>query len=187
MAQFDFNKLFRTMPPTQRLARLNVRPDLARAAARMVSDERSDADVKQLQSELNRSESVVALIEGRHRRHLGLLALTSERVLFRRHGCAPGDIVSFPIAEIWSVEEDVGSMTSRVRLRITDSTLDVDKILGQQGREFADAVRSQVKAPGPLPERDVLAELGELRARRAAGTINEGVYRAEKARLVDEL
>lgn len=187
MVQFDFNRLFRTLPPAQRLARLNVRPDLARAAARMVSDERSDAEVKQLQSNLDDSESVIALIEGRSRRHLGLLALTTERVLFRRHRSRPGDIVSFAVAEIWSVEEDVGGMTGRVRIRITDSTLEVDKILGLQAREFAEAVRSQVRAPGLMPERDVLAELVELRARLAAGTIDEAEYRAEKARLVDEL
>jgi hypothetical protein len=187
MVQFDFGKFFRILPPSQRLAALNIRPDLAKAAARMVSDERSDVEVKQLERFLSETESVISLIEGRHLRRMGLLALTTERVVFRPHRCAANEVISSPLDAVWSVENEARGMTSRLRLKFGESTLEIDKILGTQGAEFGDALRSQIAQPGPLPARDPLQELVELRARHAAGTISEEEYREEKARLLDEL
>jgi hypothetical protein len=192
MVQFDLSKLFRAVSPMQRLANLGVRPDLARAAGRMVSDERSDAEVAALQRGLNADESVIALVEGRHERRLGLLALTTERILFRAHRSAPRELIVFDLAAIRSVQARSRGLTSTVSVQVlesvgesrTESTFEVDKVLGLQGSEFGEAVGSQLATPGPRPESDPLQELSDLRARSAAGTVQNPEYEAEKTRLL---
>ena len=187
VVSFDLKKMFRVPTPAERIAGLALRPDLARAAVRMVADERSDAEVKELNAALLGSESVIALVEGRCERHLGLLALTTQRLLFRAHGSARGDLLHYPLTEVVSVQDRLGSVTSRLELQISRLTLVVDKILGAQAREFAVAIRSQLVAPGPLTAPDPVAEMIELRARRDAGTIGTQEFDAAKARLLDEL
>jgi hypothetical protein len=130
---------------------------------------------------------VVFLIEGWHLRRMGLLALTTERVVLRPHRSAPNEVLSWPLNAVWSVEDEVRGMTGRVRIKVGESTLEVDKVLGTQGAEFGEALRTQIAQPGPLPTRDPLQELVDLRAGRAAGRISEADYRQEKARLLDEL
>lgn len=72
-------------PPSvqERLASYNLRADVLAAAAAMASDQRSDIQVARLQSSLTDSETVLRMMDGRYDREMGLLALTSERILFR--------------------------------------------------------------------------------------------------------
>jgi hypothetical protein len=49
----------------------------------MASDQRSDICVVRLDSSLTDSETVLRMMDGRHARVMGLLVLTSERILFR--------------------------------------------------------------------------------------------------------
>jgi hypothetical protein len=187
MSAFDLKRLFRIPTPAQRLAGLNLRPDLARAAVTVLSDDRIHHEVQQLQLSLVESESVIALVEGRRHRRLGLLALTTQRLLFRPHGSMPGHADTLIVEAISVVEDDVKGMTSRVVVHAADSIFEVDKILGTQARDFAEAVRGQLAAPEPMPEHDPVNELLELRARRVAGTISESDFQAAKIRLLDEL
>ena len=72
-------------PPSvhERLARYNLRPDVLAAAAAMASDQRSDVHVARLESSLTDSETVLRMMDGRYAGDMGLLVLTTERVLFR--------------------------------------------------------------------------------------------------------
>jgi hypothetical protein len=67
----------------ERLASYDLRSDVLDAAAAMASDQRSDIYVVRLQSSLTDSETVLRMMDGRHARVMGLLVLTSERILFR--------------------------------------------------------------------------------------------------------
>ncbi|MET3805712.1 hypothetical protein ABIB25_002716 [Nakamurella sp. UYEF19] len=192
MVQFDLKRLFRVPSPSERLAGLGLRPDLARAAGQMASDERSDREVKQLELCLLDTESVISVVEGRHGHRLGLLALTTERLIFRAHGTRPGESQTHPLAALGGVTSELKSMTSGIVLHLTDPEsgafdLTVDKVLGTQGAQFADAVRHQLAEPGPLPVHDPVQELLDLRDRRAAGSISERDFQAAKLRLLDEL
>jgi hypothetical protein len=71
-------------PPSvsERLAPYNLRPDVVEAAAAMASDQRSDVHVARLESSLTDSETVLRMMDGRYAREMGLLVLTSERILF---------------------------------------------------------------------------------------------------------
>ena len=187
MVQFDLKKLFHIPTAAQRLAGLHLRPDLTAAAAKMISDERSDGELKKLDACLRPTETVIALVEGRFARQMGLLALTTERVCFRPHGSALSALTSIPLADISTVDDEVKTMTGRLILRSTDSIAEIDKILGAQAASFAEAVRHQLINPGALPEHDPIQELLDLRERKAAGTISDADYTAARSRLLDEL
>ena len=66
----------------ERLASYDLRSDVLDAAAAMASDQRSDIYVVRLESSLTDSETVLRMMDGRHARVMGLLVLTSERILF---------------------------------------------------------------------------------------------------------
>jgi len=187
MVEFDLRKLFRIPTAAERLAGLQLRPDLTKAAARMVTDERSDGELRAVNDCLRSVESVVALVEGRFSRHLGMLVLTTERVFFRPHGSRPSAVTSIPLADISTVEHELHSMTGRLLIRATDSIVEVDKILGAQAALFAGALRRQLIQPGAVDDQDPIAALLALRARRAAGAITDSEYEVAKRRLLEEL
>lgn len=187
MVQFDLRKLFRIPTPAQRLAALNLRPDLAAAAVKMLSNEQTDPELQQLDGCLSESESVISVVEGRSSRQLGLLALTTDRIIFRPHGSMPGSVTTIALSGISTVDHEVRSMTGRVILRSSDSITEIDKILGAGAVQFAEATRHQLVDPGPVAERDPIQELLDLRARRAAGTISDADYDVARSRLLDEL
>ena len=66
----------------ERLASYHLRSDVLDAAA-AASDQRSDIYVVRLEAALTDSETVLRMMDGRHARVMGLLVLTSERILFR--------------------------------------------------------------------------------------------------------
>ena len=187
MIEFDLRKLFGRPNPVQRLAGLNLRPDVAAAAVKMVSDERSDQQIVRLESELDDVESVVIVVEGINEERLGFLALTTERVLFRAHDARSGNIVSVSLAAISKVQDRARGMYGRVVLQLPGRDLRVDKIRGIQAAEFAQALRRQLAGPEQVPQRDPVQELLELRELRASGGISDADYQAAKLRLLDEL
>ena len=190
MVRFDVKRLLQGRTPQERVAALNLRPDLARAAVQLVADVRSDAEVKRLNPLLRSSESVMMLVEGRSRRAMGLHLLSSERMLIRPHGEGPTAVVTTELSEISATESNVKSMTGRLALRTADSVLEVDRILGSLADQFAQAVRAlqeTERSPAGPASPDPWAELVELRSRMAAGAISIAEYEAAKARLLDQI
>ncbi|SDO80723.1 hypothetical protein SAMN04515671_2036 [Nakamurella panacisegetis] len=186
MVSFDLKKLFRVPDAQQRLAGLHLRGDLQRAAGHMASDERSDAHLKPVEDLLTETESVIRIVEGTRDRRMGFLVLTTENVIFRLHGAAPGLGEVVPLGGVTDVTDDVKSMTGQVRLETAAGQLVVGKILGTQAAQFALDLREQLRSPGLTP-RDPVAELLELRERHAAGLVSDADYRTAKAKLLDQL
>ncbi len=193
MGLFDLRDLFRGRTPQDRIDALHLRPDLARAAVVLVADERIDAQVVRLEPLLEPDETVLVLVEARSQRQLGLLMLSTRRVLFRPHGEGSPIVPVLPLAELAEAESATGSMTGRLVLRSPDVVLAVDKMLGTLADQFVAAVRAQQRAAEQLADdspgapRDPLAELVELRSRYAADEISSADYEAAKARLVREI
>ncbi|QNK82387.1 hypothetical protein [Nakamurella sp. PAMC28650] len=187
MVSFDLKKLFGVPTAEQRLAGLDLRPDLARAALKMVSDERSDREIVALEALLTDTESVITVVEGDRARRLGFLALTTERVVHRWHGAAPGAADEIGLADVSDVSDRARGMTGRVVVSCAQGQIEMTKILGVQAAQFAQDLRAQLADPARLPERDPVQELLELRERRTAGTITESDFQAAKVRLLDEL
>lgn len=196
MVRFDLRDLFRGRTPQERVDGLHLRPDLARATVVLVADERVDVQVVRMDRLLEPDETVLMLVEGRSERQMGLLLLSTRRVLFRPHGeLSEPPAATFLVADLLAAEFENGSMTGRVRLRFPGRVLEVDKLLGRLAEQLVSAVLAQQQVAQQqtdggavgAPPRDPLQELVELRARYTAGDIGAADYEAAKARLVLEL
>jgi hypothetical protein len=179
-------KWFRRPTPTERLARWNLRADTLAAAAAMASDPRTDPYVAELESSLTRSETVIRMMDARYEGHLGLLVLTSERILFRDRRSSGPLALSVPLAAIIAIEGSTYRVSGTVRITTFDGGLTVDNILGNQGETLADDTREAMRA-GPQPKRDPLEILAELRALRDAGAISAEEFDVRKKAIWREI
>ena len=121
----------------ERLASYHLRSDVLDAAAAMASDQRSDICVVRLQSFLTESETVLRMMDGRHARVMGLLVLTSERILFRSRR-RTGPNFSVPLEEVLAIEAYTRWGTGTIHVITPYGSLRVDQILGRQGEMLGD-------------------------------------------------
>lgn len=173
---------FRWLRPAsvqERLARYNLRPDVVTAAAAMASDQRSDIHVARLESSLTDSETVLRMMDGRHEREMGLLVLTSERILFRPRRSTELAF-SVPLPDVVAIEAATRKVSGTVRVTTANGSLTVDQILGTQGEMLADEAREAIRGE-MRPARDPLEVLAELRALRDSGMISATEYEIRKS------
>jgi Short C-terminal domain len=163
----------------ERLAPYDLRPDLVEAAAVMASDQRSDVHVARLESSLSDSETVLRLMDGRYAGEMGLLVLTSDRILFRSRR-STGLAFSVPLGEVLAIEGSTRRVSGTVRLTTPDGTFVVDQILGTQGEMLADEAREAIRGEA-RPARDPLQVLAELRALRDSGAISAAEFEIRKS------
>ena len=178
----EFLQRFLKATTAQRLARFGLRPDVVAAAQAMVSDRRTDPQIVRLETSLTEAETVLRMMDGRHRGERGLLVLTDERVFFRpRRG---DDVVAFSVllSEIDSIEGSTHRVVGTVRITSADGDFVVDNILGTQGEMLADEARGTRRGDS-TPSRDPLELLSELRGLRDSGEITAEEFEARKAEL----
>ncbi|HEX3199138.1 MAG TPA: SHOCT domain-containing protein [Propionibacteriaceae bacterium] len=169
----------------ERLASYDLRSDVLDAAAAMASDQRSDIYVVRLESSLTDSETVLRMMDGRHARVMGLLVLTSERILFRaRRRIGPN--FSVPLEEVVAIQAYTRWGTGTVRVITPHGSLTVDQILGRQGEMLAEDARATMWGE-PLPMRDPLRLLAELRELRESGAISAAEFEIRKSAIWREI
>ena len=76
--------------------------------------------------------------------------------------------------------------TGTVRVITPYGSLTVDQILGRQGEMLADDARATLRAE-PLPERDPLRLLAELRALHDSGAISAAEFEIRKSAIWREI
>jgi len=162
----------------ERLASYHLRSDVLDAAAAMASDQRSDIYIVRLESSLTDSETVLRMMDGRHM-VMGLLVLTSERILFRSRR-RTGPNFSVPLEEVRAIETYTRRGTGTVRIITPYGNLTVDQILGRQGEMLAADAQATIRGES-LPERDPLRLLADLRALRDSGTISAAEFEIRKS------
>jgi hypothetical protein len=169
-------------PPSvrERLAPYNLRADVLEAAAVMASDQRSDVHVARLESSLTDSETVLRMMDGRYAREMGLLVLTSERILFRSRRSNGPTAFSVLLREIVAIEAYTRRVSGTVRVTTSHGSLTVDQILGTQGEMLADDAQEAIRGEA-RPERDPLEVLAELRALRDSGMISVAEFEIRKS------
>jgi hypothetical protein len=146
----------------------------------MASDRRSDVHVARLESSLSDSETVLRMMDGRHGREMGLLVLTSERVLFRSRRSTGQTAFSVPLGQVLAIEGSTRRVSGTVRVTTLDGTFVVDQILGTQGETLANEARMAIRGES-RPERDPLQVLAELRALRNSGAISAAEFEIRKS------
>jgi hypothetical protein len=173
---------FRWLRPgvRERLAPYKLRADVLDAAAAMASDQRSDVYVARLQSSLTDTETVLRMMDGRYAGAMGLLVLTSERLLFRPRRDS-GSGFSILLQEVVAIEASTRKVSGTVVATTTSNgRLTVDQILGTQGEMLADDAREAMHGGAPSG-RDPLEVLAELRALRDSGMISSAEYEIRKS------
>jgi hypothetical protein len=171
---------FRPPSVSECLAPYNLRSDVLEAAAAMASDQRSDVHVARLESTLTDSETVLRTMDGRYAREMGLLVLTSERILFRSRRSTGPTAFSVPLGELLAIEGSTRRISGTVRISTSNGILTVDQILGTQGEMLAEEAREAVGG-GARPERDPLQVLAELRTLRDGGMISAAEFEIRKS------
>ena len=178
----DFLRWFHKPTTTERLARFELRADVVAAAQVMASDQRTDPQIIQLPTSLTQSETVLRMMDGRHRGERGLLVLTDHRVFFRPRQSDGPVAFSVRLAEIDSIEGSTRRVVGTVRITSADGTVVVDDILGNQGEVLADETQDAMRGIITRP-RDPLEMLGELRLLRDRGEITATEYEDRKSQL----
>ena len=178
---------FRLFRPNvrDRLAAYNLRVDVLNAAAAMASDQRSDVHVARMQSSLTDTETVLRMMDGRYAGGMGLLVLTSERLLFRSRRDSRSSF-SVPLREVVAIEASTHKVTGTVIIFTSDGRLTIDQILGTQGEMLADDAREAIHGES-RSGRDPLEVLAELRALRDSGVISAAEFEIRKSAIWREI
>jgi hypothetical protein len=121
------------------------------------------------------------MMDGRYAGEMGLLVLTSERILFRSRR-SPEPAFSMPLQDVFAIEAYTRKVSGTVRVTTADGTITVDQILGTQGEMLADEAREAIRGQSQ-PDRDPLEVLAELRALRDSGMISAAEFEIRKSAL----
>jgi len=171
-------------PLAERLRAAGIREDLSEAAERTAFGRPCDDEIFALPVLLNDDEAVQQLLDGRYRKMVGLLVLTTQRIVFVAKSSGPRASLTLDRAALRSATSRTHRMLSALTLTTEGGDHVVDQILGTQAETFAaNALRPPV--PDSAPTADPLVELGELRALHQAGAIDDAEYQIRKRRLID--
>ena len=91
-----------------------------------------------------------------------------------------------PLEEVRAIEAYTRRGTGTVRVITPYGSLTVDQILGRQGEMLAADAQATIRGE-PLPERDPLRLLAELRARRESGAISAAEFEIRKSAIWREI
>ncbi len=192
---------------TERLRSAGVREDLVLAADRTAFGRQTDTGIPAVGALLSDDEAVLALVEGRYAGAMGLLLLTSRRLLFAPARADRSTPTSVPLTEIQAVTArahrgmgvldvtagggpDAGSAPGGgADAGSAPGGMVVDQILGNQAETLAAAITSAMAPPpdGPAGHRDPIEELAELRALHLAGAIGDTEFQIRKQQLFGQI
>lgn len=194
-----FAKWFKTPSLGERLRKWGVREDLVLAAEGTAFGRQGDRGLADLAERLTDDERVIRLLEARYGKAIGLLTLTSRRLVFLTLGGLRNSELQIDLGDVihtaWEQRRGMG--TVRITVRDHEEPTVFDQILGTQAEWLCTdigAAKDPNRTPAPpvTPEpgaapTDPLQLLAELRAVHDAGLIDDDEYERRKAALVKEL
>ncbi len=180
-------RLLNTPTLAEQLQAAGVRADLVLAVSQTAFGRQTDRDLMVLAGLLDDDEAVVRLLEGRLHRSIGLLTLTSRRLVFLPRGA--GTPTEFALSAVRTVSASQQRGMGRLTVVTDDGEVVVDQILGIQAGWMSDDIASGGRSPGAgaPPARDPLDELAELRALHASGVVDDREYEQKKRELFGRL
>ncbi|MFE3383004.1 PH domain-containing protein, partial [Streptomyces anulatus] len=93
------------------MASFNVRPDIDAAAEKLSSTLGAKREIQRLPEVLWEGETVEMLATGIYGKGNGLLAMTSMRLIFLKHGVLSQQVEDFPYSKISSVQWSGGMLS----------------------------------------------------------------------------
>ncbi len=183
------------------MAKFNVRPDIDAAAERLQSTLGSKREIQRLPEVLWEGETVQMLATGLYGKGNGLVAMTSQRLIFLKHGVMSQQLEDFPYGRISSVQWSGGMITGTLTVFASGNKAEIKQMPKDAGKALADALRARIAdleaAGGPAGARgpvspaagapDVATRLQTLDQLRASGAITDEEYRDRRAKILDSL
>jgi hypothetical protein len=172
-------------PLAERLRAAGIREDLIEAAERTAFGRQCEDELFVLPVLLNDDEIVQQLLEGRYGKAVGLLILTTQRIVFVAKASGTSAALVVDRADLLSAAGYTHRLLGSLTLTTPTGDHVIDQILGTQAETFAE---NALRPPAPdSSATDPLVELGELRALHQAGAIGDAEYQIHKRRLFDQI
>lgn len=178
------------------MASFNVRPDIDAAAEKLGSTLGSKREIQRLPEVLWEGETVEMLATGIYGKGNGLLAMTSMRLIFLKHGIMSQQVEDFPYSKISSVQWSGGMMFGALSVFTSGNKAEIKQIPKADGKALADRLRSLIAdgaAPATVPapaagaQQDVGSRLATLDQLRAAGAITDAEYQDRRTQILNSI
>ncbi|WP_200302248.1 PH domain-containing protein [Streptomyces adelaidensis] len=178
------------------MAKFDVRPDIDEAAAKLQSTLGAKREIQRLPEVLWEGETVEMLATGVYGKGNGLVAMTSQRLIFLKHGVMSQQVEDFPYGRISSVQWSGGMISGTLIVFASGNKAEIKQMPKDAGKALADALRARLAAPQPAAgpvaaaaagAQDVASRLQTLDQLRAAGAITDEEYRDRRAKILDSL
>ncbi|MFJ5089985.1 PH domain-containing protein [Streptomyces sp. NPDC088674] len=176
------------------MATFNVRPDIDAAAEKLGSTMGAKREIKRLPEVLWEGETVEMLATGSYGGGTGLVAMTSMRLVFLKHGVMSQTVEDFPYPKISSVQWQGGMLMGTLTVYTSGNRADIKNMPKDQGAALSDKLRALIAqggqpaaAPAAAPAQDVGSRLATLDQLRATGAVSDAEYQERRARILDSL
>ncbi|MDX2552596.1 PH domain-containing protein [Streptomyces scabiei] len=181
------------------MAKFDVRPDIDAAAAKLQSTLGAKREIQRLPEVLWEDETVEMLATGMYGKGNGLVAMTSQRLIFLKHGVMSQQVEDFPYGRISSVQWSGGMLSGTLIVFASGNKAEIKQMPKDTGKALADALRARLAAapqgaaapsPAAVPVAgapDVASRLQTLDQLRAAGAITDEEYRDRRGKILDSL
>lgn len=178
----------------------NVRPDIDAAAAKLKSTMGSKREIERLPEVLWEGETVEMLATGVYGKGNGLVAMTSHRLIFLKHGIMSQQVEDFPYTRISSVQWSGGMLMGTLQVFASGNKAEIKQMPKDVGKDLADALRARLggvtpgtpptgpaAAPAPAGGQGVASRLATLDQLRSQGLVTEQEYAERRAQVLDSL
>lgn len=176
----------------------NVRPDIDAAAEKLRGTLGAKREINHLPEVLWEGETVEMLATGLYGKGNGLLAMTSMRLIFLKHGVMSQQVEDFPYNKISSVQWSGGMIMGTLIVFASGNKAEIKSVPKDQGKALADRLRMHIAsgttpgvpaqaAPVHVAQQDVGTRLATLDQLRVAGAITDAEYQDRRTRILDSL
>lgn len=169
---------------------------IAAAKAKMGSTFGAGREIDNLHQHLLAGEVVQRMASGRYEGDLGLVVLTSHRLLVVFHGIMRQRLEDFPLDKISSVQVKTGMLGGEITVHASGNKATIDRVEKATAQAIADAIRARINgissaAPAApvaaAPAASAMEEMKRLTEMKEAGFVTDAEFSDAKAKLLARL
>lgn len=174
-----------------------MREDVERAKTKMEITLGSNREIRKLTEHLSDEETVELLCSGTYGPGVGILALTTERLIFLKDGWTKKILEDFSLSKITSVQWVSGLAFGQIVIYSAGTKSLFANVSKNDGKAITSRLRELIGSSGKIepsqktkidsnPGNGVADELKKLAELRDSGILTDDEFAAEKARLLGQ-